>query len=432
MKSTRRSFIKMAAGASAFSLASARSAFGQSAKVTDDALERAAAKPVLDLKGLNNPVIIESIELLRKGRDYFVRVRSKDGAEGVSVDNGRMNVLHPILNRLVIPYFIGKDARELEAHLFGVYRHQDNYKFQGLALWCPVAMVEFAILDMLGRIAGKRIGDLLGGVIRERVPFYVASGRRDTTPPQEIEYLRHLIEETGAKAIKYRLGGRMNRNVDAMPGRTETLIPLTRKVFGDKIAIHADSNSSYDPPQAIKIGRMLEDIKAVFYEEPCPFDNLEDTKKVADALKIPIALGEQEYSQWRFKYTIRNRVADVVQPDLFYYGGLIRSARVARMADLRDMPTTAHISGGFGFVYMLHFASRTPKIGPWQEYKEGVKQYGDWFNPALKLRGHPAGQDAASLLRSFYTPTGMTCKRAKLFKELRLFVQPMPARRRYQ
>ncbi|HYT61553.1 MAG TPA: mandelate racemase/muconate lactonizing enzyme family protein [Haliangiales bacterium] len=384
MKFTRRSFL--AAGASAVPLLTG-SAFGQnkSAEVPDEALEKTAARPVLDLKGLRNPVIIESIQLLRKGRDYFVRVRSQDGAEGVSVDNGRADVIHPILHQLVIPYFIGKDARDLEEHLFGVYRYKDNYKLQGLALWCPVALVEFAVLDLLGRLTGKSLGELLGNIVRTRVPFYIASGRRDTTPEQEVDYLKHLIEESGAKAVKYRVGGRMNRNRDALPGRTEKLIPLSRKALGDKIAIHADSNSSYDPPQAIQVGRMLEDINAVFFEEPCPFDNLEATKKVADALTIPVALGEQEYSAWRFQWTIRNRVADIIQPDLFYYGGLIRSIRVARMADLREMPTTAHISGGFGFVYMLHFASCVPKIGPWQEYKEGVKTYGDWFNPPLRI-----------------------------------------------
>ena len=385
MKTTRRKFLTLTGGASALSMLSVRPTQGQPAEATDEALEKVAGKTVLDLTGLKGPIIIETIQLLKKGRHYFVRVRSKDGAEGVSVDNGRADILHPILNQLVIPYFIGKDALELEDHLFGVYRHQDNYKLQGLALWCGVACVEFAILDMLGHIAGKSIGQLLGGVIRERVPFYIASGRRDTTPDQEIDYLKHLIEETGAKAVKYRVGGRMNRNQDALPGRTEKLIPLSRKALGETIAIHADSNSSYDPPQAIQVGRMLEDINAVFFEEPCPFDDLEATKKVADALTIPIALGEQEYSEWRFQWTIRNRVADIVQPDLFYYGGMIRSMRVARMAALRDMPTTAHISGGFGFVYMLHFASCVSRIGPWQEYKEGLRQFGDWFNPPLRI-----------------------------------------------
>jgi L-alanine-DL-glutamate epimerase-like enolase superfamily enzyme len=248
-----------------------------------------------------------------------------------------------------------------------------------------VALVEFAILDMLGRMAGKSINELMGGGIRTSVPFYVASGRRDTTPEQEVDYLKRLIDETGAKAVKYRLGGRMDRNRDAMPGRTETLIPLSRKALGDKIVIHADANSSYDPPLAIKIGKMLEDIKCIHYEEPCPFDNFVATKKVADALSIPIALGEQESSHWRFQEMIQRRVADIVQPDLYYYGGLIRSLRVARMAEAAGLPTTAHLSGGFGFVYLLHFASCAAKIGPWQEYKKGVGTYGRWFDPPLRV-----------------------------------------------
>jgi L-alanine-DL-glutamate epimerase-like enolase superfamily enzyme len=390
MKFNRRSFLRTAAvagvGAAASSLLAqpANSSSG-SRPVTDEMLERAAAQPVLQLKGLKDPVIIESVELLRKGKDHFVRVRSKDGAEGVSVAAGRMEVFHPILNQLVVPYFIGKDARDLEEHLFGVYRYQSNYKLQGLALWVPVALVEFAILDLLGRLTNQSLGEMLGGIVRTNVPFYVASGRRDTTPEQEIDYLKGLIEKTGAKAIKYRVGGRMNRNQDALPGRTDKLIPLSRKVFGDKMVIHADANSSYDPPEAIRVGRMLEDIKAIHYEEPCPFDNFDATKKVADALSIPVALGEQESSQWRFQWCIRNHVTDIIQPDLYYYGGLIRSRRVARMAELAGLATTVHLSGGFGFVYSLHFASCTPKIGPWQEYKKGVETYGQWFNPPLRI-----------------------------------------------
>ncbi|UCD27432.1 MAG: mandelate racemase/muconate lactonizing enzyme family protein, partial [Planctomycetota bacterium] len=223
-------------------------------------------------------------------------------------------------------------------------------------------------------------------VIRREVPFYIASGRRDTTPKQEVDYLVRLIEETGAKAVKFRIGGRMSRNADAMPGRTKKLIPLARKILGDEIAIHADSNSSYDPHRAIEIGRMLEDIKAVYFEEPCPFDHLEDTKRVADALTIPVAGGEQEYSQRRFRWMIHNRGVDIVQPDLHYYGGMIRSLRVARMAALADMPTTVHISGGFGFVYMLHFASCVADIGKYQEYKMGIDRYQDLFDPPLRIK----------------------------------------------
>ena len=393
MHMNRRHFLELTAGTGMLSILqgcqstpSKPQAVSHGSEVTLEKLEKAASAPILQLDGVNSPLLVESIELLQKGREYFVRVRSKDGAEGISVTNSRAEYLHPILKKLVIPYFIGKDARDLESHLFELYRYRSNYKLQGLALWCPLAWVEFALLDMMGRVTGKSIGQLFGGVVRQKVPFYIASGRRDSTPEQEADYLMKLVEETGAKAVKFRVGGRMSRNADAMPGRTERLIPLARKRLGDQIAIHADANSSYDPPKAIEVGRMLEDIGAVYFEEPCPFDHLEDTKRVADVLTLPVAGGEQEYSQRRFRWMIYNHGVDIVQPDLHYYGGLIRSTRVARMAALAGMPTTVHISGGLGFVYMLHFASYTPDIGQYQEYKRGTEKYGNWFDPPLEIK----------------------------------------------
>jgi len=83
---------------------------------------------------------------------------------------------------------------------------------------------------------------------------------------------------------------------------------------------------------------------------------------------------------------IANRAVDIVQPDLHYYGGMIRSIRVARMAEAAKMPTTVHISGGLGFVYMLHFASCVKDIGRYQEYKLGTQVYGNWFDPPITVK----------------------------------------------
>ena len=394
MRTNRRQFIAGALGAggvgrSLRSVDVSAQEGGSAAAKRDEfrALDRAAIMPVLKLHDFKSPIVIDSMRLLKKGNEYFVHVRSKDGAEGVSVVNPpRGEYLDKIANQLVLPFFVGKDARDLENLLWELYRYQDNYKLQGLALWSPQAWAEFAILDMLGRVAEKPIGALLGDVLRKEVACYVASGRRDTTPEAEVDYLRRLLEESGAHAVKFRVGGRMSRNADASPGRTAKLIPLVRKALGPTIDIHADANSSYDPPQAIRVGRMLEEIKAVYFEEPCPFDHLEDTKVVADTLTIPVAGGEQEFSDWRFRWMVGNHGVDIVQPDLFYYGGMIRSVRVARMAAVAKMPTTVHISGGFGFVYMLHFASCVPDIGRYQEYKLGLGVYGHWIDPPIVVK----------------------------------------------
>ena len=371
MRVSRRSVLRTSLAAAAGSLVARRGGADEPRAVTAAELAQVAEAPVLRGEGLPEPVMIESMELLRNGRNFLVRVRSKEGAEGVGVPNA-MHLIHtyPIFLNRVAPFFQGKDARELEGLLWELYRHDDNYKYQGLALWVCVAAAEFAVLDLLGKVAGRSVGDLLGGVQRREIAVYRASGVRGNRPEAEVEYLQQIVAESGARALKFRLGGRMSRNADSLPGRTEKLIPLVREAFGPEMTLYADSNSSYDAREAIRIGRIMEEHDYAFYEEPCQFDHLEETKVVADALRIPVAAGEQEFSADRFRWVIAHRGVDIVQPDLHYYGGFIRSLRVARMAHAAGMLCTPHMSGsGLGYLDAAHFASIIPNPVPFTEYK---------------------------------------------------------------
>jgi len=371
MKPSRRRFLgyAVATGAAAAVPWSARCA--EANRPTLAELDEAAAAPVLDVTSLTSPVKIKSVELLHNGRTFLVRVRSSEGDEGLTIPNSsRLIETYPIFLRRVAPLLIGKDARQWETLLWELYRYQSNYKWQGLAFWVCVAAAEQAVLDLLGKLSGRSIGELLGGVKRRQIAVYRASGNRGNRPDEEIEYLQRLLAETGASAVKFRLGGRMSKNADSLPGRSAALIPLVRKELGDEITLYADSNSSYDAPEAIRIGRMMEEHDYGFFEEPCRFDHLEETKQVADALSMPVAGGEQEFSERRFRWMIYHRAVDVVQPDLHYYGGFIRAMRVARMAAVAGMPCTVHMSGsGLGYLDVAHFVSCCPDPGPHQEFK---------------------------------------------------------------
>jgi L-alanine-DL-glutamate epimerase-like enolase superfamily enzyme len=370
MRSSRRHFLQSAVGAGLVAAGVSR-ANARQERPTLNQLDRAAARRVLHLDALKSPVKLASLELLQNRRTYLVRARSKDGAEGLIVPNAdRLHDVYPVFLNRVAPFFVGKDVRHLETLLDELYRHDSNYKFQGLALWVCVAAAEFAMLDLLGKLAGKSLGDLLGGALRRDIAIYRASGNRGNTPAQEVGYLKKVVAESGAKALKFRLGGRMSKNADSLPGRTEKLIPLVRETFGPSMALFADANSSYDVPKAIEIGRLMEKHNYGFFEEPVPFDHLDETKQVADALTIPIAGGEQEFSMWRFRWTIHHRVVGIVQPDLHYFGGFIRCMRVARMAAEAGIACTLHMGGtGLGYLDALHFMACIPNAHEFQEYK---------------------------------------------------------------
>ena len=370
MDPERRKFLSAAAALGAAAVCPTLRA-AEHPRLSVGQLDHAASLPVLQVESVPSAAIIESMDLLRNGRTFLVRVRTRDGEEGLSVANGsRLAEAYPIFLRRVAPFCIGRDARNWEADLWELYRYSSNYKFQGLAFWVCVAAAEIAVLDLLGKLAGKSIGELLGGVQRRDIPVYRASGNRGNPPEEEVEYLQHLAAETGARAVKFRLGGRMSKNADSLPGRSEALIPLVRDTLGDDFALYADSNSSYDATNAIRIGRLMEEQRYGFFEEPCRFDHLEETRQVADALSMPIAGGEQEFSHWRFRQMIAHRMVDIVQPDLHYYGGFIRTVRVARMADQAGMLCTPHMSGsGLGYLDVAHLVSCIPNPGPHHEFK---------------------------------------------------------------
>jgi L-alanine-DL-glutamate epimerase-like enolase superfamily enzyme len=312
------------------------------------------------------------VELLHNKHQYLCRVRSKDGHEGISVANAEMmEVLYPIFLKRIAPFFIGKDARDIDQLIPAVTVYDNNYKAQSLAIWVPIATVEFAILDMFGKMSGKPLGLLISDKIyNHSISVYQANGERDISAEETIEHLKRDVAISHAKAIKFKLGGRMSHK-EYPAGRSEKLIPLVRKTFGDDMIISADSNGSYTAAQAVPIGKLMQEYKYAFYEEPVPFDWYEETKAVADALEIPIAGGEQEPSTHNFRWLVANGGLSIVQQDMFYFGGMVRCMQVARMAAAFGKQCIPHISStGLGYVYMMHFATAIPNSGPYHEFKE--------------------------------------------------------------
>lgn len=343
-------------------------------------------RPLFDLhRTSSTPVKIASVELLRSGSVYFVRTRSTDGAVGIARTK-QVEDYVPILLRRVAPFFIGKDARDLESLVDEVYIK--NYKMAGQPFWAPVAFVEQSLFDLLGKVAGKPVAALLGGAKRRQILVYLSGSGRETTAEQEVDVYVRGVEATGAKAVKFKVGGRMSRNADAYPGRTRTMMTLARKRLGDGVIIYADANGSYDSKVGVEVGRMLQGLNVAFFEEPCPWEEVSETKKVADALEMPVAGGEQDSSLWKFQWMIETRAIDIVQPDLNYNGGFIRAARVARMARERGMSIVPHnTQTDCAAVNMLHFAAAIPNIGPYMEFPwRAPRKPVSWYTPNFDVK----------------------------------------------
>jgi L-alanine-DL-glutamate epimerase-like enolase superfamily enzyme len=386
MKITRRQLLSSAAAAGLASPllpSSSRGADGTARNRPRDVEAKQAQlaeilrRPVLKKELFPNPVVIKSVELLRWQNSFLCRVRSADGAEGISVAHNTMNRLYPIFLHNVQPFFLGKDARDLDLILERVYVYGFNFRYDGIALGLPLATLEFAVLDLLGRLAGRSLGQLIGEIHHPEVAVYVATEWRERPLAEHFDRIKQAVAEYDARALKIKVGYLMFMTTDLHArgpvGKSERLIPLLRETFGSDMALYADANGYYDVDGAIRVGRLLEENKYSYFEEPVMFDDFEAIKRVADALAIPIANGEQDHSFVNFRWLLANDGLEIVQPDSYYFGGLIRSVQVGRMAAAFGKSIVPHMSGGgLGFLYNSHLVSVLPNAGAHHEFK-GLK-----------------------------------------------------------
>jgi L-alanine-DL-glutamate epimerase-like enolase superfamily enzyme len=229
---------------------------------------------------------------------------------------------------------------------------------------------------MRGKQAEKSVAELLGGspgLIRA----YASSMKRDITPKDEAARLKKLRDTQGFDAFKVRAGAEVGRNQDEWPGRTEEIIPTMRRELGNEVDLLIDANSCYSPDRAIEVGRILQDNGFCHYEEPCPYWELEQTKKVTDALTIDVTGGEQDCDLSTWKRMIEMRAVDIVQPDILYLGGISRTLRVVEMAQIAGLPVTPHCANmSLVTLFTMHLLRAIPNAGKYLEFSiEGADYY---------------------------------------------------------
>ncbi|HWH69690.1 MAG TPA: hypothetical protein VNT26_09915, partial [Candidatus Sulfotelmatobacter sp.] len=177
-------------------------------------LDEILKQPVLKRELFPAPVIIETLELLRYKDSFLCRVRSRDGAEGLSVGHSGLNALYPLFLHNLQRFFIGKDARDLDLLLEKVFIYGFNFRYNGISLGMPLATIEFAILDLLGRIAKKPIGQLIGEIHHPEVTVYQATEYRERSVEESLALIQRDVAEYNAHALKIKIGGLMFMTTD--------------------------------------------------------------------------------------------------------------------------------------------------------------------------------------------------------------------------
>jgi L-alanine-DL-glutamate epimerase-like enolase superfamily enzyme len=307
----------------------------------------------------------------------FVRLTTDSGAVGWGqTSTYNADITASIFHRQVAPWALGADALQIEALVARI--EEREHKFPGSYRCRAIAGLDTALWDLRGKLVGKPVVELLGGTPR-RLRAYASSMRRDISPEQEAQRLVRLRDEKGFDAFKWRVGAECGHDVDEWPGRTEAIVPKVARALGAGVAKLVDANSGFSAPRAIEVGRLLEAEGVSHYEEPCPYWRLEETKRVTDALDLDVTGGEQDWDLATWARMIETRTVDIVQPDVMYMGGIVRTLKVAQMAAAAGLPCTPH-SANLSLVTLctMHLLGAIPNAGKYLELSIEGRDYYPW------------------------------------------------------
>ncbi|MCL0028619.1 mandelate racemase/muconate lactonizing enzyme family protein [Dehalococcoidia bacterium] len=325
---------------------------------------------------------ITEVECLVLDRTYpFVRVHTDEGITGIGECFRRQPQMTKVLvDNLLGPSLVGKDALDTEVRWRDMARAGSARELGG-AIFCAIAGLDIALWDIKGKALGMPIYRLLGGKLKDSVPVYASSMRRDLTPLAEARRAASFVEQ-GYSA--YKLHSAVPGSIDDPADETIATVREVRAAVGDDVDILVDVNGAYSVHHAIEIGKGLQDLGVFHFEEPRPAQDLEGLARIADALDMPIASGEMIYTHFEFRDLIIHGRVDIIQPDIVKAPGFTEFQKIATLSSAFGVPITVHNTQPIlSTVASVHFCAASPMVPYAQEYNiEPVSIRDEW--PLLK------------------------------------------------
>jgi L-rhamnonate dehydratase len=249
-------------------------------------------------------------------------------------------VILSIVRDLVAPNLRGRNALQRERIFEQLYwmltpRGQTGYASHA------ISAVDLALWDILGKVSGLPCWKLLGAA-REEVPLYFTFGFGSFDRDQLAAAARHLVSEgvtrlkmvVGHQALKRRNEG---EDMRAILAEDVERVRTVREAAGDAAEIYIDANCSLDPSSAQWLAGRIRDYDVSFFEEPLRDNDCQSMRAFRQQSGIRVAAGQNEGQLWRFEQLLAAEAVDVIQPNAVICGGFTAAAKVAALAEARNV-----------------------------------------------------------------------------------------------
>lgn len=290
----------------------------------------------------------------------IVEVETDDGLTGLGEMGGGGESAVAAFNGLK-PYLVGRDPARIEEMRFLIANPTASLYNNRTQL---LAALEFACLDLLGQKWGVSVSELLGGRLRDSVPFasylfFRYPNPKDgagevRTPEQLIAHALELKRDYGFTSHKLKGG------VFAPEYELECYRALAAESPGDRFRF--DPNAVWSVEQAIWFGRQIEGIRNDYLEDPVY--GLHGMRRVRQMLRTPLATNTVVVNFEQLAANVLDTAVDVILLDTTFWGGIRQCVKAAGVCETFQLGVAVHSSGELGIqlATMLHLGAAIPNL----------------------------------------------------------------------
>ncbi len=267
-----------------------------------------------------------------------VEIETEDGTTGVATGSGGMPAAWMIRNHFA-RFLVGEDARNTNRIWDEMYRASLPYGRKGLPIMA-ISAVDLALWDLIGKVRGEPVYNLIGGLSRDEISFYCTGpdaaaikamgfwGAKVPLPHS------HFDGEAGLAA-----------NVEFLRGH--------REAVGPGFPLMVDCYMSLTAQYAIRLAEACRDLDIGWWEEVLSPDDVEGYREIKRAHPtLRWSTGEHEYTRYGFRRLVEERTIDILQPDVMWVGGMTELLRIGALASAYDLPVIPHGSGPYSYHFI--------------------------------------------------------------------------------
>lgn len=355
---------------------------------------------------------LETIQLPHLNNIVWVRVHTDEGVVGLGETFRGAHAVARYIHTEIAPQLIGRDPLEIDAISKLLTESYVGFRSSGVEMRAASA-IDIALWDILGKVAGLPVHQLLGGLSRPKIRTYNTCagytynkqgarryiGDQDQAKegPYEDQIAFHrdagalaqsLLEE-GISAMKIwpfdpfavASGGNFIHKADL----DKALLPFRqiRDAVGDRMEVMVELHSMWDLPAALAIARGLQEFRPFWAEDPIKMQDTDALMVYAQRSGLPVCASETVATRAQFLEILRKGAVDYVMLDISWCGGLSEAKKIATMAEAFQRPIAPHdCTGPVVFTASIHLSLNAPNA----VFQESVRAYySSWYRDLVTV-----------------------------------------------